>query len=844
MESISFKFKYKGELAGKPYERKPVLFWWTSTIRSFNSGVSQIKIKWEDKKNQISKESIISIPIQPSINNERYRLDDRIWVQCFVKSPSEEGYYVGARAGSASISLKTIYDSVKSSGNFREDNLVLNMPQMKDSDGNPYKKGNIQLTLAKEEASKILKNWKFDENQGPYDLAEGNKEKMNKIFNMTINSSLFPYSETASNNDLQFKASVSFIESIHAPLWVSNINVPGWVYWVNYSKYEPDELFWENLAKVALGRNSVSREWFLKIATSQLKKMNEEYDDNFNTIVAITMEAITIPSISLYYKSDESYSVQLKNGFFSGNGITITKKSIESFNDALTMLGDDCEGLGALIHRVMHILKTGIPSRKGNQPWNINGGWKDPVLQKMQHLVYWYISGGSLGSVTAARVGGAEAINKPLIIDSREDKNARLGAHMWQESMSIIEFEERMRKTNSKLTNFKLREANYPKWLSNLPHTVGEGTGSVYPFLRPIGEYYKDINNKNLKIVQNQKKLASMKLIIENCQFLSMGQIQRIQKMNQNEPDARFSDFYRRTTNFITDELYKQGLLTAELIWTQIFPRVSENVKTDDSNLEQPWTWGANMRDKLQFEKREGKKLGLLIVPPITIQEKETILSLLRHLPPLQTPTLSPERKRELEDYAKPFIEQFQKIVDTYTKDRRSLGDQQHPTFINIIFRKEEFFRGMINPEEKTTLRDGLLSDIKNIKKIYKVNTIFEPITNQIYNVRLQVYVNVNDNDVLISSSSIVKSRNLFSIGVKWKKQIDYFEEIHHFKDVNIRFAFHQGILQNQKSLTNPNPIELKMYTKGFDIVKERKKLGFEIQSINLEDNIENYLEF
>jgi len=288
MESISFKFKYKGELAGKPYERKPVLFWWTSTIRSFNSGVSQIKIKWEDKENQISKESIISIPIQPSINNERYRLDDRIWVQCFVKSPNEEGYYVGARAGSASISLKTIYDSVKSSGNFREDNLVLNMPQMKDSDGNPYQKGNIQLTLAKEEASKILKNWKFDENQGPYDLAEGNKEKMNKIFNMTINSSLFPYSETASNNDLQFKASVSFIESIHAPLWVSNINVPGWAYWVNYSKYEPDELFWENLAKVALGRNSVSREWFLKIATSQLKKMNEEYDDNFNTIVPET----------------------------------------------------------------------------------------------------------------------------------------------------------------------------------------------------------------------------------------------------------------------------------------------------------------------------------------------------------------------------------------------------------------------------------------------------------------------------------------------------------------------------------------------------------------------------
>lgn len=839
--SISFKFKYKGKLAGEPNEISPVLFWWSSTIRSFENGVNRIPIEWEDEEKQISKDQTISIPIRPS-SNGKYRLDDQIWIECIVQSPNEERFYVGSRAGSANIWLKNIYDNVNDLGNFNK-KLNLLMPQMKDSHGNPFTKGKIKLDLLTTKNDIIKQNWEF-ENQGPYDLTKENEKNIEKIFNMNIVSSLFPYTDTASKQGLQFNASVDFIEAIHAPVWVSSIDVPGWAYWVNYSKYEPDELFWENLAKVALDRNSVSREWFLKIATSQLEKMSEEYDENFNTIVSITMEACTIPSISLHYKSDESYSVQVKKGFFKKSGITINKRSIESFNDALTMLGDDCEGLGALIHRVMHILKTGIPSRKGNQPWNKYGGWKDPVLQQMQHLVYWYVSVGSLGSVTAARVGGASAKNHPLIIDSSEDKNAQLGAHMWQESISVYQFQELMKIINKANESFKLREASYPKWLNRLPHTIGEGTGSVHPFLRPIGEYYKDSEALRKTAINSiDKKLESMKLIIEKGTYLRMGQIQKFQKMIENEPDARYSNFYRRTTSIFTDEFFKEGFLTGEFVWVQTSPRVSE--KYDDDGGDYPWTWGANMRDKLNFLKREGKKLGLLTVPPITIEEKQTILSLLRQLPPLQTPTLSQKRKEDLENYAQPKILKFQSKVDAITKERK-LVDKNNSSVINIIFRRSEFF-SKIN---EIPLRKRLLDDIKEIEQIYKIKTVFEPITNQIYNVRLQVYINnsSNNNNSIRSIESPIIKRNLFSVNIEWNVNGNSFEEIYHFKEQKLRFAFCQGILQHNDIdidfFAKKDPKELKMYSRGLSIIKERKKLGFKIENIDLEQSVEDYLEF
>ena len=739
-KEIQFRFVYQGKLAGEPYEVKPFLSWWSSTNRSAKKGTARTPIEWQDEKGQVSKKTTVSVPLT---NSNNYRLDDHIWVQAVVHSPTEEGFYVGARAGAAKIRLKDIYDKVVQSGTFKQDELNLVMAQMTSKDGRPYLKGRLSIELV-DDAAKYVRNWSFPEYAGPYDLVKENTEYMSKILNMTMMSALFPYTESAEKMNLEFRPSVQQIESIHAPIWIANQDVPGWAYWVDYSEYEPDELFMENLAKISLDRYGVSRDWFLKVAEKQLKIDGDEFDEDFLTVVAVTMNAITIPSVSLYYKSDESYTVEAKKGFlfFKRSGVTIKKRSIESFNDPLNMQGDDCEGLGALIHRVFRIMKKGIPSRKGNDPWNKDGGWKDPVLKNMQNLAYWYVSGGALGSVTAARVGGAQKKLEPLIIDSREDRDAKLGAHMWQESIPVPILEERMKRTNESFASLKLRRdvTTYPKWLHRLPYTVGEGTGAVHPFLRSKGEYYTDKVKRENAIRKQITSLNNMNTLVHNTRYIRMGQIQRLQKMITTLPDARLSDFYRRTTTFHTDELLKEGFATAELVWVQLSSRISEEEESEQTRvIDEEWTWGANMRDKLRHESPSGKKLGLATVPPITDSEMEVVRSLLRQLPPLQTPTLSPERKNKMVEYAEPFITEFQKQADLITRDR---SERIKGSKVNVIFRKEEFFRGMINQDENISLRDALLDDIENMEEIYKVNTVFEPVTNNIYNVRLEVFMN------------------------------------------------------------------------------------------------------
>ncbi len=353
---LKIHFIYQGKLAGNPYEVNPYLYWWSSTIRNVKNGTARSPIKFLNEENQISSKMIVNVPIS---NSDTYQLDDNIWTECIVHSPSQEGKYVGSRAGALHVTLKDIYDQILENGKWKRKRNDLLMNQMKTDHGQPYKKGELIKMKILLHENPFIKNWKFPSNSpGPYDIVPKNGQFLSKVLNMSVMSALFPYTDTAGKMNLQFQPSVSRIESIHAPLWVSNIEVPGWCYWIDYSDYEPDEPFMTNLASVALDRYGINRNQFLHIADKQLQTISDNYDEDFHTVVAVTMNACAILSISLYYKSDESYSVEKERSFFifQNNTPTIRKKSIESFNDALLMLGDDCEGLGVLIHRVMRIM--------------------------------------------------------------------------------------------------------------------------------------------------------------------------------------------------------------------------------------------------------------------------------------------------------------------------------------------------------------------------------------------------------------------------------------------------------------------------------------------------------
>ncbi len=837
---VRFRFTYEGMLAGDPYEISPSLLWWTSTLRSAKRGRVRVDIDWDDEERQRSKSTVITVPIAA---HRRFRPDDNIWVEAIVQSPTGDGMYVGARAGAASMRMQDVYEAARKEGSYRR-TFDLRMAQLI-IDGEAYRKGQIHVELL--DADRIVREWKFDD-AGPYDLSV-HSDRVQKLFAYAVSSAMYPYSRHARRAGVGYRSSVKRIESIHAPVWRANVSVPGWAYWVNYSDYEPDESFAENISRVALGRHGVTRDWFVSVVDDQFARNDDTYDENFTTAVAIAADTCAILSVSLFYKSDESYVLQESDGggWFGGSGddeMDVVKRAMESFNDALTMNGDDCEGLGALVHRVARIIKIGMPDRRGNHPWNERGGWSDPVLQRMQRVLYWYVSGGGLGSVTAARVGGAKSRDLPMIIGSDGDRRAKIGGHMWQEFLPVSHVEELCRRTNATGKPVRIRKATYPAWLRHLPYTVGEGTGAVYPLLRPIGEYYSGALGRE-KTQEFSVRLNLMHTISKRARYLRMGQMQRLQKMMQDVPDARPSTFYRHTTTFYTDECFREGIPIADFMWTQTSARRSEangGGAGGDSEGEE-WTYGANMRDKIRTETPNGRRLGLVVVPPCTDSEMEAVRSIMRQLPPLEVPTLSHARKAELENYAQPFVREFQRLADGITAGRQE--EREHGR-LNVIFRREEFFSGMVDRKQKVSLRDGLLDDIERIESIYRVETVFEAITDRVYNVRIELYMNISPESESDAATNGIERRmkRLFGVSVRhWEEPDDCGpslvgrEEVYHFSWLGASTAFAEGVTGCEKPRYGRPPDVLRAYARGHTVRMEARERGELVSALVREDD-------
>lgn len=727
---IRAKVCYTGFLVGAPYEINPRLFFWTSTSRNPDH-TTVVPIK----SGEICSEELLDVSI-PLISGN-LRQDDRIWVECFVDSPTQEGMYVGARAGCADLLLKEVSDAVRGGKSliFKRD-LILK--QLREEEEDYAAKGEIELTISNDSLP-VIKKWKFQES-GAYDYVGDNMKFVDKLIQLNIITGLYPYSDYAESEGLKFEATSKNLESIHLPVWVSNLVTPAWVYWHIYSDLVVSELFATNLAQVSLDRHGLTRERFIKIADDQFSRNGIGYDEEFTDVVVASLDLSYILATSLFYKSDETYIKDQGYGFFgSKNPVKI---GLESLNDPLRMNGDDCEGLGVLNHRTMAIFKTGLEKYRGNDAWNKTGGWRDPVLQRIQRVLFLYVSGGSLGSVTAARIGGEKAQKAPLFIDSYEDKHSELGAHMWQESIPVPLFEAMVNQVNS--NKLQLRKVNSPPWAVNLPYCVGEGTGSVYPLLQPLSNYFPKRKEEKLEYHFNQ--LDAMNFVYKETKFLRYGQIQRFPKHAENIEDARVSNFYRRSTTFTTDELFKEGYPFTDFVWTQTEPRnATSGGRFNSRRGDSEWKWGVNMRDKVFANPNDTQAIGLIPVPPATEEQMLAIKSIIRHLPPLKFPELSLKTKGELENWALPDIQEFQVKVNSKTKGRTLDGSEVK---VNVVFRDHMFFNGSLRRKgkEPISLKDGLLRDIANTPEIRRVNTVFEIITNDKFNVRAEVLLSLLQN--------------------------------------------------------------------------------------------------
>lgn len=750
---LNIEFTYKGKLAGGNDEYNPVIHAWSSTF-SNDRAFTDCEIEWENKENQLSKRHTIGVVLK---DVHALSQDDSIWLEVVADGVNEDRVPVGVRAGMTQILLRDVAKAHQKNQHF-EEKLDLVLPTYQTKHG-PYKKGELHVKINKQENQDVLSQFKFKP-LSKYDFVEENHEFIGTVLDYTTNSVLFPFEEGSKKIGGPFEPASKNLEGFSAPLWQNNVDLPISHYFQQYSEMTHDENTMKNFAKISLDRAGITAEDFCKVVSEQMKERGSKYNIRFTEMVTATVSTACLLSTSMPYKSDETFRIKGNNG-------KAKRVPLESFNDGLRLGGDDCEGLAEINHRVARIIELGDPSKADPKiAWKKDGSWDDPVLQSMQQIMHIMVPLGTLGEVTSSRLGNSQGTdkNKPLIIDSDEDvNNVEFGFHMWWEHMPLYDFEKRINKNirdPKKHLRLYPEEGPLPEWHSKIPHLVGEGTGWLFPLLRPLSEYYDDntskgkqTNGKSItdKISTRQQqltiekaeslhraKLSSFEIATKNGIALQIAVVEKQPELTEYHPDARLSGFYRRSTNSYTDKLKRNGINLTEFVWLENKPRVPESTSHSfakgEEFLENKWRWGSNLRDKL-YKKED---ISLLPIPELHEHEERLYRSLSKHLSPAVSPLLTPQEETKMRNAVEPRLAELQKQLDGANKNKTM--PQDHPVIKqHFVYRMEMFFSAKL--KDGTTLPQQLVRDIENNKNIVGAKVVFEPLTDSFQNVRLTVDV-------------------------------------------------------------------------------------------------------
>ena len=474
---------------------------------------------------------------------------------------------------------------------------------------------------------------------------------------------------------------------------------------------------------------------------------------------------------------------------------------------------------------------------------------------------------GSLGDVTSARIGTSKATNKnkPIIIDSDEDVNGiEFGYHMWWESISLKKFENLINKNISDKTKHLHTYPNeeLPDWHLKIPFFIGEGTGQLFNLPLPLPEYYEDAYksedisiNSELIILKTKNLIESASLVhkmklqaLENLNSMSTFHIASVEKqpeLSEHYPDAR-DGFYRRSSAIFTDKFMREGLPFGQFAWNQNIPRIPEDSKTKNvnPNYSNEWNWGVNFRDKV-YEKDE---ISLIPFPALSKEEYDLYYSLARHLAPWESPILDEKIEKILKEKIEPKLQSFQNELSQIIQKKKNINSSSSsikqnfielPCDVHLNYRAALFFTGKLTNGK--SLRQQILFDIQNNDNIIDAQTYFEPITNDILNVRITVSVLISKNEI---NSSFPKEKtesleNSFAkLNLKKIQEFPIIEKrfIHkddssqehlvlHFKNKKISSAFDDGFNQKDPSLFH-SIRERKAYQHGLKMAENFKSIS------------------
>ena len=265
-----------------------------------------------------------------------------------------------------------------------------------------------------------------------------------------------------------------------------------------------------------------------------------------------------------------------------------------------------------------------------------------------------------------------------------------------------------------------------------------------------------------------RRQLLIRKDLRENSNYLKFLQIEGIPKILDFIPDARLTNFYRRSTTLFTDEYYNEGYKFLEFNWVYTDQRIPDEfminsnlsinepfrlnnsirsklseIKTDGSHKE--WIFGVNMRDKLYWTEEQDERLniGLISNPDLFNIEEKVIKRVMRHLPPLTVPQLN---KKEFEVLNKKLMKLINEFKSEIKLKAKSLVPKEKIESINLIFRSKEFEYAKVrnSNNEIVYLREAIIGDLEGNEAIDSIELIPEILSNQVYNINLKVYYNIS----------------------------------------------------------------------------------------------------
>lgn len=702
---LKLSFLYKANIAGNKYEYNPVIQFWNTTNNLFVS--NDLKEFDFDNSKNVKYESTIKL----DLNN--LSQDASIYGECIVISKNDENKETKLRAGICQLFLSEILKTNK------VHKLSLLLKTLDESDLKYINKGTLFITILNANEFKNVAKFKA---KGIYDLIEENKEN---VFKIIENSKKERYEILESENYNILRCEEKLLEDLKCYYWRDVYKVPILFYFIDYTTHDYNEFFCLNLLNISLNREGMNMDLFINIIERQFNSTNSILNSEFNDCLYIIVTCISLISTSIYYKTDETI-IKESNG-------NIKVIPIESFNDALRLLSGDCEDLGNTIKRICNYFEDGNPDLKNTKNmWQARGSWNNKALQCIQRVLFLYIPFVLLSSVTAPKTGNESREGKRILINSFEDKQSQVGAHMYCMLYPMEKF-----KRHSNFQNFNIeKEDKNLNWINRLPVLSCEGTGWIHPFLVNWSFYESDKKTQSFINKEEQLKRLSVLKSLDKHKVFYDCQTEKVPLYIDDINEARISLFYRQGLFAYTNKLLKLGYECGE------FALVAHGDNTDINKNDDQILYGVNIREMLL-----GDKTRFIAFPGFKKEEKEAIKSVLSHFPPIQYPTLTEEYVKKINGLYDPFIIKLQLEIDIIMNKKiiniRKSKMELH-TIVTLFRGKEMLY---LDDEDNVIIGneyENLLDSLKEDNSIMNCELDYEVIDKNIVNMIAKITVDIN----------------------------------------------------------------------------------------------------